>query len=147
MEVFRISLAMYSALIPSGRAARWNSKGVDMIYTASSRSLACLESVVHRNRTDLLDNFKILVIYVPNNLSTEVINISGLPEDWHNTDSSAPHSCQTIGDKWAIGKTSLTLAVPSSIVKDEKNSKLFQLIINLCLKIKRNKQMLMSINS
>jgi RES domain-containing protein len=50
MEVYRISLARWTtALTASGNAARWNSKGKFVIYTASSAALACLENVVYRS--------------------------------------------------------------------------------------------------
>lgn len=59
MLVYRIALVKFSdSLKASGRAARWNSNDIDVIYTASSRALACLENVVHRNQLGLSSNFK-----------------------------------------------------------------------------------------
>ncbi|HCN36596.1 MAG TPA: RES superfamily protein, partial [Bacteroidetes bacterium] len=51
MEVFRLVRQKYSyELSGAGSAmngARWNSKGVEMIYTSINRSLAMAEVLVH----------------------------------------------------------------------------------------------------
>ena len=66
MEVFRIVHNKWSdKLTASGLPARWNSAGIFMIYTASSRSLACLENVVHMGSLDLVKPFVIMVISIP----------------------------------------------------------------------------------
>ena len=50
MLVYRITKTMYAdRLVASGGAARWNSRGQFVIYTAATRALACLENVVHRS--------------------------------------------------------------------------------------------------
>jgi len=51
MEVFRLSRAKYADQL-SGygaalKGARWNSRGVEMIYAAENRSLAMAEVLVH----------------------------------------------------------------------------------------------------
>ena len=70
MLVYRIVLAKYAnKLVASGRAARWNPNEVDMVCTASSRSLACLENVVHRNQVGLSQLFSVLTIEFPNSLA------------------------------------------------------------------------------
>lgn len=70
-------------LMASGAAARWNSKDVKLIYTASTRALACLENVVHRSALGLQSNFRTMVVDVPENVPVKRIQRETLPVDWH----------------------------------------------------------------
>lgn len=97
---------------------RWNTVGNRMIYTASSRSLAALEIVIHTSNTDLLTQYVILSIEFPDRFVTS-IKQSDLPGDWR--DSPAPSRLQEIGDDWLSNMKSAVLAVPSIIIPEEKN--------------------------
>jgi RES domain-containing protein len=120
MLVYRIVLVKYAnGLIASGRAARWNPNEVKMIYTASSRSLACLENVVHRNQIGLSENFNILMIDCPDRIKIKTIGLADLPRNW--TDFDQMHVTQQIGEKWVRQNDSAILQVPSSIVEAEVN--------------------------
>jgi len=120
MLVYRIALAKYSGkLVASGRAARWNPNDVEMIYTASSRSLACLENVVHRNQVGLNLAFNVMTIEVPDTLPVISIKKGNLPPDWQEYDHML--FTQTLGNKWIADKQSAVLAVPSSIIDEEVN--------------------------
>lgn len=120
MVVFRITIERWAGfLTASGYPARWNSKGTHIIYTASSRALACLENLVHRSGEGLNQQFKITEIYIPDHISAEQIHQKNLPEDWYQMNSY--HHCQKIGDQWIENTESLLLEVPSSIIRDESN--------------------------
>ncbi|HEY4063535.1 MAG TPA: RES family NAD+ phosphorylase [Puia sp.] len=120
MLVYRITLAKWSTLLTaSGSAARWNSNGRFMLYTASTRALACLENVVHRKSIGRDDFFKIMVIDVPDDLKTEQIALKDLPPDWTAYANYA--KCQAIGDNWLNGGTTAILKTPSSIIAEEYN--------------------------
>jgi len=120
MLVYRIALAKFSdSLQASGRAARWNSNDINVIYTASSRSLACLENVVHRNQLGLSDNFKIMTIHVPDDLAVEVIDIDSLSLDWKEF-SQLPLT-QQLGSEWVKSLRTAILKIPSSIISLENN--------------------------
>lgn len=120
MVVFRITTERWAGVLTaSGFPARWNSKGTHVIYTASSRALACLENLVHRSGEGLNQQFRITEIYIPESASVEHINHENLPEGWHQMDSY--HHCQKIGDQWIESAKSLLLEVPSSIIRDESN--------------------------
>src|SRR6476469_582432 len=115
MLVFRITLAQYAdSLQASGRAARWNSNDVKVIYTSSSQSLACLENVVHRNQLGLNANFKVLTIEFPEEVSIFKINSEDLPID--RKDFKNIPITQQIGNLWIKEMKSLVLQVPSSII-------------------------------
>ena len=52
MLVYRITKAKYAKeLVASGFRNRWNEDGQFVIYTSDSRSLACLENLVHRSNS------------------------------------------------------------------------------------------------
>jgi RES domain-containing protein len=120
MLVYRIALAKYSGkLIASGRAARWNPNDVAVIYTASSRSLACLENVVHRNQLGRTMAFNIMTIKVPDDISIQHVKTADLPAGWQ--DFNHMKFTQDIGEKWIAENKTAVLAVPSSIIDEEVN--------------------------
>ena len=122
MEVFRITTKKWAnSLTASGYAARWNSNGIYMIYTASSRSLACLENLVHRNGIGLKAEFCVMLIDIPKNVSSLEINPDDLPVGWDLLDEKAHLLCRKIGDNWQKNQSSCILYVPSAIIKEEKN--------------------------
>ncbi|GAA4386446.1 RES family NAD+ phosphorylase [Hymenobacter koreensis] len=120
MLVYRICLAKYAdGLFASGYRARWNFKDQFVIYTAASRALACLENVVHRSGEGLNEQFRVLVIDVPDDLLVEEINPADLPPGWEKASRYAV--CQPLGSAWYEARRSAVLRVPSSIVPQESN--------------------------
>lgn len=120
MLVYRITLAEFAdKLRASGRAARWSRNKVEMIYTSSSRSLACLENVVHCNQLALAGNFRILTIEIPEEIQPEIVELDSLPSDWKEFSRMA--LTQAIGSCWIEKKTSCVIRVPSSIIPEEYN--------------------------
>lgn len=120
MEVFRVTLAKYAdSLFASGWEGRWNKEGERVIYTASSRSLACLENVVHRRGQGLLADFRVMVIYVPDHLPHQRVELADLAKDWNRkTDVS---DSQQHGSSWYIEGQTPVLSVPSAVVPMERN--------------------------
>jgi RES domain-containing protein len=118
--VFRITTKRWAGVLTaSGFPARWNSKGTHIIYTASSRALACLENLVHRSGEGLNQQFRITEIFIPNSASFKQIQQNSLPADWHQIDNY--HHLQKMGDQWIENGDTLLLEVPSSIIRDESN--------------------------
>lgn len=120
MDVYRIALAKWAdKLTGSGRAARWNSANRFVIYTASSRALACLENVVHRSGRGLQAEFRTMVIDIPDSLPVAEIRVETLPDDWAAFEKY--HSCQQHGDAWISTGQTAVLRVPSAIIPLEFN--------------------------
>ena len=120
MEVYRICLEKWSTrLSASGQAARWNSRGKYVLYTAQSRALACLENVVHRSGEGLNALFQVMVIEVPAAVSLQEVDPAALPDDW--TDYARQAGCQAIGDQWLAAGAAAVLRVPSAIIARESN--------------------------
>ena len=120
MLVYRIALAKYATkLTASGRAARWNPNDVDIIYTASSRSLACLENVVNRDQLGLNQAFSIMTIECPDHLGITAIQLNDLPDNW--SDYEQMYITQKIGRDWVKENKTAILSVPCSIIMEEVN--------------------------
>jgi RES domain-containing protein len=119
MEVFRISSEKWAELLTgSGRAARWNSNGVFVCYTGSSRALSCLEMLVHLSGEQLQSEFKLSVIEIPDDISIEKAGLF-YNDDW--TEFEKYYQSQEVGDEWAKSLRTCVLRVPSAIIKNEYN--------------------------
>ncbi len=120
MEVFRIASTKYSrSLSASGKSSRWNKDGEFVIYTGEARSLAMLESVVHKSiQTGL--NYETMIISIADdeNLFARM-EMKNLPQNWREL--AAYSQLQDIGSEWYRSKESLVLKVPSVIVPQEYN--------------------------
>ena len=120
MLVYRITKAVYAdRLVASGGAARWNSRGQFVIYTAATRALACLENVVHRGGEGLQETFRVMVIDVPDTLLIDTILAESLPDDWF--DFRQYDAYQQLGGEWLRSGRSAVLRVPSAIIPHESN--------------------------
>ena len=120
MQVYRITLAKFAdSLQASGRPARWNGNQVQVIYTSSSQSLSCLENVVHRSSFGLNQNFRLLTIYIPDNLKISTIKLTDLKSDWLAYEQ-LPYT-QNIGNNWIQKNETAVLRVPSAIIAQECN--------------------------
>lgn len=130
MFVYRISKTKYINDL-SGTGAklyggRWNEKGIPLVYTSSSISLAILESLVHFSFNMAPPDMSIATIYIPDNIfesSMDIKSFGKLPNSW-NENLPNPKTQQFI-KKWINNKNSLILKVPSAI-----NSREFNYLIN-----------------
>ena len=100
---------------------RWNRPGTAMLYTSTSRALACLETFVHLNAGGLPLNRYLVAIEIDDDLwqAARVETVATLPVGW----DAEPASLTSIdfGTAWAKAATSLLLSVPSVIVPEEAN--------------------------
>lgn len=92
---------------------RWNGKGVGMVYTAESASLALLEILVHVGTASLLPAYSLATAEVDEKL-VERLAVHELPAAWRS--SPPPAALQLLGDAWVASGRSAVLAVPSVIV-------------------------------
>ena len=119
MKVFRLCKEIYSHnLLASGIANRWNKRGEMVIYAGSSRSLATLESIVHRSSVSIENSYKFLIIEIQK-FNSEEIKLADLPEKWSEFQNL--HVTQKIGSDWFLSKKSLFLKVPSAVINQEFN--------------------------
>jgi RES domain-containing protein len=123
MEVYRLSREKFAGTM-SGRGAalkgaRWNSAGVEMIYTAANRSLAMAEIIVHFTLATIPDDYVMLTIFVPDDANIRQVPNTDLPPDWNAWPNSV--STQVIGDHFIAENKNLLLRVPSAVTQGDFN--------------------------
>ncbi len=120
MRVWRLTKNKHAHIAFSGEGARlaggrWNPKGVAIVYTSHTRSLAALELLVHLEPDDISD-----FVFIPADIPDELIetfDMSSLPDDWQ----SQTDLLQQTGAAWVTEKRSAALLVPSAIMPTEPN--------------------------
>ena|SRR5690606_5934819 len=123
MRVFRLSRKIYANDL-SGRGAaifgnRWNSKGVEMVYSAQGRALAMAEVLVHLSLEDLPEDYMMVALDIPSSIKIEEIFLKNLDTDWNIHPPTS--QTQKIGDKFIDDKKFCVLKVPSAVVKGDFN--------------------------
>lgn len=98
---------------------RWNPKGLAVLYTASTSSLAVLEALVHVDRDLMPPDLCIAEIEIGDGYSSEKINANDLPAGWH--DYPPPDFLKDLGREWLLSGRSLVLQVPGAINPLEVN--------------------------
>ena len=123
MEAYRLSREKFVATLSGKGAAlkgaRWNSIGVELIYTASNRSLAMAEVAVHFTLATLPSDYMMITILIPDNISIQKLNISDLPTNWNTFPH--PSTTQTIGDQFIADNKFCVLQIPSSVTQGDYN--------------------------
>jgi len=121
MKLYRITREKYAPkLEASGRANRWNMEKQYVVYASSSRSLAALELVAHRNAIMEGLRYKTVIIDVPDqNGIILTANTKKLPQDWHLLENR--FTTQKYGSDWYTKRSTPILKVPSAIIKEEFN--------------------------
>jgi RES domain-containing protein len=121
LTAWRICKQKHSKHAFSGEGARrfggrWNNPGTAVIYVAGSQSLAVLEILVHLNSADLLGKYMLIPVEIEESL---IGDVSVLPKNWGTY--PAPPEVKLIGDSWVMGRSSVALRVPSTLVPNENN--------------------------
>lgn len=123
MEVYRLVREKFSDTLSGKGAAlkgaRWNSMGIELIYTAQNRSLAMAEIAVYLTLATLPGDYVMLTIFIPDNISLQKFDIDHLPENW----DIFPHTplTQAIGDSFVAENKYCLLQVPSAIIHGDHN--------------------------
>jgi RES domain-containing protein len=123
MEVYRLTREKFAGELSGKGAAlkgaRWNSIGVELIYTAANRSLAMAEVAVHFSLATIPADYLMMTIFIPDNISLRKLNVSDLPADWNIFPH--PASTQLIGDRFAVDNKFCVLQIPSSVTAGDYN--------------------------
>ncbi|MDI9309103.1 MAG: RES family NAD+ phosphorylase [Limnohabitans sp.] len=123
MEVFRLGRKKYPIALSGKGAAicggRWNSKGYEVIYAANSRALAMAEVAVHLSLAALPNDYVMMTVFIPEDVSMQILDIKKLQIDWN----VFPHSfsTQVLGDDFLRNNEFCVLKVPSAVVKGDFN--------------------------
>ena len=122
LSVWRITTAAFARSAFSGEGAwlyggRWNPKGVPMVYTAASQSLAMLEMLVQDQ--PFRARYLMIEARISSAVTIDRVRVDDLPSDWREI--GARGKLQAIGAAWAKKRSAAVLAVPSAIVPAESN--------------------------
>jgi RES domain-containing protein len=120
--VWRLVTARFAKSAFSGEGARlyggrWNRKGIPLVYTSGSQSLAMLEMLVQDEPRRA--HYVVIEAHIPKGVTIDRIKVEDLPSDWR--DIAVREKLQAIGTKWAAKRSAAVLAVPSAVVPSETN--------------------------
>ncbi|MBU2708714.1 RES family NAD+ phosphorylase [Zooshikella marina] len=97
---------------------RWNRKGIPVLYTSDSPSLAALEILVHTNSIDdLVNQYCLFQINIPDN-AVEVFDTADIDNDWKS--STYSEATQFLGE-YMLEQGILAVKVPSVVVPMQYN--------------------------
>ncbi len=119
MKLYRLTREKYASDL-SGEGAkryggRWNSTGNAMLYTATHRSLAVLETLVNLPKNLLPQDMVLVTLSIA---VDEVADLKDLPKNWR--DMPVPRKTQLRGDLW-LSQESIAVKVPSTAIPQEHN--------------------------
>ncbi len=122
LRVWRLVTARFVDTAFSGEGARryggrWNKKGIPLVYTACSQSLAMLEILVQDE--PLRARYVMIPAEIPTGIKIDRISPDQLPADWR--ERATLEQLRTIGSDWALQLSSAVLEVPSAVVPAEAN--------------------------
>jgi RES domain-containing protein len=98
---------------------RWNHRGVAVVYTSATLSLAALEYFVHLDPADVPGDLVAIPAEIPDTLTRREITADSLPANWQAY--PAPDQLANLGTAWVRARTTAVLIVPSAIVPQERN--------------------------
>ncbi len=123
MEVFRLTRERYSDSLSgkgsSIKGARWNSVGVELIYTAGNRSLAMAEVAIYLTLATLPDDYMMLTIKIPDVISIKEVYKEELPLNWNLF--PYPSTTQKFGNEFVTENKFGVLKIPSVVTKGDFN--------------------------
>ena len=115
MRVYRIIKPRYSGkLTGSGKKARWNDEGLEVIYTSRNPMTALMEVSVHLPPFYVFAQYGCDVWEIPDNLPSEQYLPQQLSTGW----DQFPYSRETIGlgSRWLRNMATAILRVPSALL-------------------------------
>lgn len=122
LTVWRLITARFAQSAFTGEGARlyggrWNRKGVPLVYTSCTQSLAMLEMLVQDDPPRA--RYVIIQATIPRGGKIERVALESLSADWREL--AARQQLQAIGTAWAKRLSSAVLAVPSAVIPAESN--------------------------
>ena len=125
MHLFRISKREYIEDLSGFGAGlyggRWNSKGINMVYTTENISLAYLEFFVHNYHILETAHVCLARIEIADKAPVQNLGLNKIPENF-NTSRSNTNETRNAGDTFIKEGKFYALRLPSAIVPGEVNT-------------------------
>jgi RES domain-containing protein len=124
VRVWRLCRERYASDPLSGRGSvsapgRWHPRGLRIVYTSATLSLAALEMLVHCDLASLPDDLVQVEIEIPATVSVETVDPMRLTPAWRTY--PAPPELAAFGGDWLREGRTAVLRVPSAVVPEEWN--------------------------
>lgn len=124
MLVYRICKRPYARDLSGTGAAlyggRWNPPGIQLLYTAASISLACLEYLVNNFHVMAPTDICLVKIQFSDSAPLHQLAADQLPDHWDEKNYT-PKSTQNLGEVFVRNQEAYALRVPSAIIPNEFN--------------------------
>lgn len=98
-------------------SGRWHTRGRPIVYCSEHPAGALTEMLVHLDREEMPDTFRLLRIGVGKSIALQRIDETELPANWRADVTIT----RALGDAWLASRTSLLLDVPSALVPFSRN--------------------------
>ena len=123
-RVWRVCKRLHAEVAFTGEGAgryggRWNPRGIAVVYTAETLSLALLEVLVHVDPRQAPRDLVGIPVDLPDGLALEEVREEDLPKGWGKL--PAPVSLARLGAEWARSQRTVALVVPSVVNPVERN--------------------------
>lgn len=122
MRIWRITTAAFDAFDGEGArryGGRWTPKGVAVVYTSATLSLAALERFVHTDPDLEPPDLVAVAVDADSAIPVQSLDRGALPADWRTY--PAPESLAQLGAEWVTSAGTAILAVPSAVIPHERN--------------------------
>jgi RES domain-containing protein len=120
MLVYRIVHKSFSKkIIAPGFAGRWNGSGRKVVYCAESIALAFLENMIRRQGIGFNQDFKTMILEIPDTLKIQFVQFKDLPAGWRKFNDYS--KSQPIGNNWYDEGIFPILKVPSAVLPESYN--------------------------
>ncbi len=126
MLVYRLSKHKYKEDLSGIGASygvnnRWNTKGTKLLYTSSSRALACAEVAVHIPFGLLPKDadYHMMCIDIPSGIDLLEPTLDSLPLAWNSRPVRS--ESQEFGDNFVVNSEFAVLKVPSIVIAGDYN--------------------------
>jgi RES domain-containing protein len=122
MRVWRVCQRQYATFDGEGSrraGGRWTHRGVAVVYTSATLSLAWLELLLALEHSELPGDMVAISADIPDDVRRSVLDISVPSNHWRRYPSTS--GLRDVGTRWMTSMDTAVLAVPSVIVPAERN--------------------------
>jgi RES domain-containing protein len=122
VRVWRIASAAHAAFDGEGtrhHGSRWTPRGIPVVFTSATLSLAALERFVHTDSDLEPADLVAIPVDIGEDISIESVDAEELPPDWRSF--PAPPTLAAIGEQWFRASGAVVLSIPSVVIPHERN--------------------------